>query len=126
MASCKSPIGRLAYPDFNLKFPNQLRNSDLDSLQVIQNHEAEAGENGDARDPSEQIGAVAFAYVCRLPICHDSPEQIARDKSACVCEIVRAAPWHEADYGNINKPSNQGAAKGLSCGGLPSSCCREQ
>src|ERR1700682_2004422 len=27
MATCEPPIGRLAYPDFNSKFPNQLRNS---------------------------------------------------------------------------------------------------
>src|ERR1700730_4783108 len=29
MASCKPPIWRLAYPDFNPKFPNQLRNLGL-------------------------------------------------------------------------------------------------
>src|ERR1700737_2461319 len=27
MATCEPPIGRLAYPDFNSEFPNQLRNS---------------------------------------------------------------------------------------------------
>src|ERR1700682_1563754 len=31
MASCKPPIWRLAYPDFNPKFPNQIRNSGLSS-----------------------------------------------------------------------------------------------
>src|SRR5882762_4944347 len=34
MASCKRPIWRLAYPDFNSKFPHQLRDSSLAHLKL--------------------------------------------------------------------------------------------
>src|ERR1700737_5057284 len=57
MASCKPPIWRLACPDFNPKFPNQLRNSGLGH-----HHSSFSTRDGDrSKNPPSSV-------VARFPI----------------------------------------------------------
>jgi len=91
--------------------PIAVRNADSESdiLQVFQYHEAETCEYGEARNPAEQIGALALVDVGRLPDPPSLDKQVPRRKPAEVSEVVRTT-HDQAKDGYVDQPADQGAA----------------
>ena len=79
---------------------------------IIHQHESKTCDHSYAGGPPERDGPPAFGHVSRLPGRHDLADQKAGRESADVREVVHAG-HDNPQYGDINQPVNQLAAKHL-------------